>query len=144
MADSVKTKPFSYFEWMVARRYLGATRSGKGVSLISMIAFGGIMVAVFALVSVMSIMQGFRLTLLDQLLGTNGHAHVQSEAPISGYDLLAERIAALPGVTSATPLIEMPVFASGGGESGMVIRGVSRENILSNEYITGQGHIVEG
>ena len=144
MADSVKTKPFSYFEWMVARRYLGATRSGKGVSLISMIAFGGIMVAVFALVSVMSIMQGFRLTLLDQLLGTNGHAHVQSEAPISGYDLLAERIAALPGVTSATPLIEMPVFASGGGESGMVIRGVSRENILSNEYITGQGHIVDG
>ncbi len=44
-AAASATRPFSYFEWMVARRYLGATRSGKGVSLISMIAFGGIMLA---------------------------------------------------------------------------------------------------
>ena len=101
-AASAKTSPFSYFEWMVARRYLGATRSGKGVSLISMIAFGGIMLAVAALISVMSIMQGFRLTLLDQLLGTNGHAHVQAEEPISGYDLLADRLAQIGGCFRGT------------------------------------------
>ncbi len=138
------TRPFSYFEWMVARRYLGATRSGKGISLISMIAFGGIMLAVMALISVMSIMQGFRLTLLDQLLGTNGHAHVQAEEPLTGYDDLAMRLAAIPGVTSATPLIEMPVFASANGETGMVVRGVRRDDLLANEYITGPEHILDG
>ncbi len=144
-AAAASTRPFSYFEWMVARRYLGATRSGKGVSLISMIAFGGIMLAVAALISVMSIMQGFRLTLLDQLLGTNGHAHVESqEGPIVDYDQIAAALAAIPGVTEATPLIEQPVFASANGETGMVIRGVTREDILGNDYITGPDHIVDG
>lgn len=138
------TRPFSYFEWMVARRYLGTTRSGKGVSLISMIAFGGIMLAVMALISVMSIMQGFRLTLLDQLLGTNGHAHVEMEAPITDYENLAARLAAIPGVTSATPLIEQPVFASANGETGMVVRGVRRDDLLANDYITGPDHILDG
>lgn len=157
-AAANKTLPFSYFEWMVARRYLGATRSGKGVSLITIIAFGGIMLAVAALISVMSIMQGFRLTLLDQLLGVNGHAHVQARAlitnpngdsiyadvPINDYVQMARALAIIPGVQKATPLIELPVFASAGGESGMVIRGVHREDILSNDYISGPGHIIDG
>lgn len=157
-AATNKTSPFSYFEWMVARRYLGATRSGKGVSLIAIIAFVCITLAVFVLISVMSIMQGFRLTLLDQLLGVNGHAHVLErqivegpnggltylDIPIDNYAELAAAIANIDGVKKATPLIELPVFASAGGESGMVIRGVRRDDILSNEYISGPGHIVEG
>lgn len=138
------SRPFSYFEWMVARRYLGATRSGKGVSLISIIAFGGIMLAVAALISVMSIMQGFRLTLLDQLLGTNGHAHVQADQPITDYDQTARALAVVPGVTGATPLIELPVFASANGESGMVVRGVRRDDLLRNDYVTGPEHVLDG
>ncbi len=144
MAGSAKTAPFSYFEWMVARRYLGATRSGKGVSLISVIAFGGIMFAVAILIAVMSIMQGFRLTLLDQLLGTNGHAYVQADVPITNYDDITARIVAIPGVRDATPLIEMPVFASANGETGMMVRGVRREKILNNDYISGPEHLIDG
>ena len=157
-AAASRTSPFSYFEWMVARRYLGATRSGKGVSLITIIAFGGIMLAVAALISVMSIMQGFRLTLLDQLLGVNGHAHVMErqiveganggltylDKPILNYVELADGLLEIDGVEKATPLIELPVFASAGGESGMVIRGVRRDDILGNDYISGPGHIIDG
>ncbi len=145
-AKPPKTGPFSFFEWMVARRYLGATRSGKGVSLITIIAFGGIMLAVAALISVMSIMQGFRVTLLDQLLGVNGHAHVmlETEEPLLDYEQVVQSLASVPGVETATPLIELPVFASGNGESGMVIRGVRREDILNNEYIAGRDHLVAG
>ncbi|WP_411820323.1 lipoprotein-releasing ABC transporter permease subunit [Hyphococcus formosus] len=139
-----KTKPFSFFEWMVARRYLGATRTGQGVSLITRIAFVGIMLAVAALISVMSIMQGFRLTLLDQLLGVNGHAHVSAEQSIADYDSMAKALAITPGVTSATPLIELPVFVSATGETGMVVRGVRREDLLKNSYVTGPEHVVDG
>ncbi|WP_425408819.1 lipoprotein-releasing ABC transporter permease subunit [Hyphococcus sp.] len=138
------TKPFSFFEWMVARRYLAATRSGKGVSLISMIAFGGIMLAVAALISVMSIMQGFRLTLLDQLLGVNGHAHVQAETPLTDYNALTDALSRVDGVRDATPLIELPVFASAAGETGMVVRGVRRDDLLKNNYVTGPDHVVDG
>jgi len=138
------TPPFSFFEWMVARRYLGATRTGKGVSLISIIAFVGIMLAVAVLIVVMSVMQGFRLTLLDQLLGTNGHAYVQSDEPITDYSSLTDTLRAVPGVVEATPLIELPVYASARGETGLFIRGIRREDLLKIEYVAGTEHILSG
>jgi len=144
------TPPFSYFEWMVARRYLSATRSGKGVSLISTIAFAGIMLAVATLIIVMSVMQGFRTKLLDQLLGVNGHAFVQADGPIADYKGLIGALQATPGVIEATPMIVAPVYASAANETGMMIRGLSREDILKISYVTGvdpetgRRHVVAG
>lgn len=144
------TPPFSFFEWMVARRYLGATKSGKGVSLISIIAFGGIMLAVAVLIIVMSVMQGFRTKLLDQLLGVNGHIFVQSGEPIADYAALIEKLRATPGVTEATPLIMAPVYASGPNETGIMMRGVRKEDLMAVNYVTGvdpetgRSHVVAG
>lgn len=144
------TPPFSFFEWMLARRYLGATRSGKGVSLISQISFIGIMLAVATLIIVMSVMQGFRDKLIDQLLGVNGHVFVQSRAPIDDFQSLATRLAAVNGVISATPLIQAPVYATAAGETGLFIRGMRPEDVRAIEYVagvdpeTGRNHIVSG
>lgn len=145
-----RTAPFSFFEWMVARRYLGATRTGKGVSLISLIAFFGILLAVATLIIVMSVMQGFRSKLLGQLLGVNGHIFVQAEEPIKDYAALAEKLRAVPGVVSATPLIQSPVYASARAETGFVMRGVTPEEIRATAYVsgvdpdTGRSHVVDG
>lgn len=142
--------PFSFFEWMVARRYLGATKSGKGVSLISIIAFGGILAAVAVLIIVMSVMQGFRAKLLDQLLGFNGHMFVQSEGPITDYETLIEKLRAAPGVVEATPLIQLPVYASAFSETGIIMRGISKEDLMAINYVTGvdpetnRSHVVAG
>jgi lipoprotein-releasing system permease protein len=144
------TSPFSSFEWMVARRYLGATKSGKGVSLISIIAFVGIALAVATLIIVMSVMQGFRTKLLGQLLGVNGHMFVQAAEPIEDYEALIARLAAIPGVKSATPLIQAPVYATGQGETGMIIRGMDADEVRAIEQIagvdpeTGRQHVVGG
>jgi len=135
---------------MVARRYLGATKSGKGVSLISIIAFVGIMLAVATLIIVMSVMQGFRTKLLDQLLGVNGHAFILGEAPIADYGSLVERLRATPGVIDATPMIAAPVYASAASETGLMVRGLSREDMLKINYVvgvdpeTGRRHVVGG
>lgn len=136
--------PFSFFEWMVARRYLAATRTGKGVSLISMIAFLGIMLAVAVLIIVMSVMQGFRDKLLDQLLGVNGHAFVVSYEPIKDYDQLRADLLAIDGIIEATPLIQSPVYASARGETGMIMRGVNRDDVLKISYVAGDDHVVDG
>lgn len=136
--------PFSFFEWMVARRYLAATRTGKGVSLISMIAFLGIMLAVAVLIIVMSVMQGFRDKLLDQLLGVNGHVFVVSYDPIKDYDQLRDDLLAIDGIVEATPLIQSPVYASARGETGIVMRGVKREDVLKISYVSGDDHVVDG
>ena len=126
------TAPFSFFEWVLARRYLGATRSGTGVSLISIIAFTGIMLGVAVLIVVMAVMQGFRAKLLDQLLGLNGHVYVESPEPISDYQTLARRLSAIDGVKNAAPVIQAPVYiTSRSFEAGAVVVGISQDDLLA-------------
>ena len=139
------TSPFSYFEWMVARRYLGATRSGKGVSLISIIAFAGIMLAVAVLIIVMSVMQGFRAKLLEQMLGLNGHVFVQLSDPLDDPDALIARIVETPGVLSAAPLMQAPVYATTPiGEEAVLVRAMRRDDLLAISGITGEDKIIDG
>jgi len=138
------TPPFSFVEWMIARRYLAATRSGAGVSLISIIAFVGILLAVATLIIVMSVMQGFRTKLLDQLLGVNGHVFVQSPEPIPDYEALAKRLAAVPGVVEAVPVVQAPVYASAQGETAIFIRAMAKEDLLAIKYVTGPQHVIGG
>lgn len=142
--SAAATPPFSFFEWMVARRYLGATRSGKGVSLISIIAFSGIMLAVAVLIIVMAVMQGFRAKLLDQLLGLNGHVFVEAEAPVQDYDALAARLLEIPGVTHAAPLIQAPVYATAQGESGVIVRAMRKQDLMKVDLVTGPDHVLAG
>ncbi len=131
------TAPFSAFEWALARRYLGATKSGKGVSLITGIAFFGILLAVAVLIIVMSVMQGFRSELLGALLGVNGHVFVQDYDGIEDYDDLAARIRAIDGVTRAAPLIEAPVFVTSDfNQTGAEARGYKREDVESLGYVS--------
>lgn len=145
MSDSSTTAPFSFYEWMIARRYLGATRSGKGVSLISIIAFTGIMLAVAVLIVVMAVMQGFRAKLLDQLLGLNGHVYVESFEPIEDYDSLSARLQTVLGVKNAAPVIQVPVYiVSAQSETGAVVVGISKENLLERDVLAAPGAIVTG
>lgn len=131
---------------MVARRYLGATRSGKGVSLISIIAFAGIMLAVATLIIVMSVMQGFRAKLLEQMLGLNGHIFVQlAGEPEETVDDLIARIKDVPGVLNAAPLLQAPAYATSpaGGEVALV-RGMRRSDLLQIADITAPEHTISG
>ena len=143
-ANGTRSRPFSFFEWMVARRYLGATRSGKGVSLISIIAFLGIMLAVAVLIIVMSVMQGFRAKLLEQALGFNGHVYVML---VDGDDPtpLIDQIEAMDGVVNAAPLIESPAYiTSQAGGSVAIIRGMHRSDMLDIPEIAAAENLASG
>lgn len=136
---------FSFFEWMVARRYLGATRSGRGVSLISVIAFAGIMLAVATLIIVMSVMQGFRAKLLDQMLGLNGHIFVQMVGETALRDDLIGELEAIDGIEKAAPLLQGPAYATTavGGEVALV-RGMRGVDLRRLPEISGADKIVSG
>ncbi len=139
------TPPFSFFEWMIARRYLAATRTGAGVSLISIIAFAGIMLAVATLIIVMSVMQGFRAKLLDQLLGLNGHVFVQASEDMTDYPTLISALEDIPGVVQAAPLIQSPVYATTPlGEEAVMVRAMPRADLMNIGLLTGQEQIVDG
>ena len=64
---------FDTFERMVAFRYLRARRQEGFISVIAIVSFIGIMLAVAVLIIVMSVMNGFRVELLGRIIGINGH-----------------------------------------------------------------------
>jgi len=128
---SSNARPFGLFERMLAGRYLRAKRQHGGVALISVISVVAITLAVMALIITMSVMNGFRETLLSRILGVNGHVYVDVRG-MPGAEV--ERLAALargaPGVLQVTPIINAQALASADGQAaGVIVRGVPRAEL---------------
>ena len=135
---------FNAFERMVAFRYLRARRQEGFVSVIAIFSLLGIALGVATLIIVMSVMNGFRAELIGRILGLNGHLAVYGEtAHLADFDAAAATVRQVPGVTSATPLIEGQVMAtSEGGASGALVRGIRPDDIRARQLIA--DHIVAG
>ncbi len=129
---AASARAFSGFERMVAWRYLRARRKEAFISVIAGFSFIGIMLGVATLIIVMAVMNGFRTELVSRILGINGHMVVQAvDQPLSDYAGLAERFAAVPGVTMALPLVEGQTLASGreGAGTGALVRGIRPDDL---------------
>lgn len=133
MTKEPDTKPFSPFEWMLAGRYLRARRKEGFISVIAGFSFLGIMLGVATLIIVMAVMNGFRKDLFSKILGLNGHIIVHKIAePFEDYDAMVKRIAGVPGVKHALPLIEGQVMVSSNVQaSGALVRGMTEADIKS-------------
>jgi len=138
-------KPFSAFEWMVAFRYLRARKAHGSVSVIAGFSFAGIVLGVAALIVVMAVMNGFRHDLMDKMIGLNGHIFLQAvSSPLTDYDAVSERVARVPGVKLALPLVEGQAFASSpnGGSSGVLVRGLRGADLRRLPGMA--GHVLQG
>jgi lipoprotein-releasing system permease protein len=135
---------FGAVERMVAFRYLRARRQEGFVSVIAIFSLLGIALGVATLIIVMSVMNGFRAELVGRILGLNGHLAVYGEgAQLKDFDAAAAAVRQVPGVTSATPLVEGQVMATGeGGAAGALVRGIRPDDIRARKLIA--DHIVEG
>jgi lipoprotein-releasing system permease protein len=124
-------RPFSRFEWMLAGRYLRPRRKEGFISVIAGFSFLGITLGVMTLVIVMAVMNGFRQELMSKILGLNGHIVIQAQdTPLRDFAEVTDRIAAVPGVTQALPLIEGQALASSPfNASGVIVRGVRTEDL---------------
>ncbi len=114
-------------ERMIARRYLLPGRGEAFIFLVASISLGAVALGVAALIVVMSVMNGFRAELFDKIVGLNGHAIVQAYQgrPLMNWQQIAAEAKATPGVTSAIPLIEQPLFAQVEGRAEpIMLRGM--------------------
>ncbi len=123
--------PFSRFEFLVAGRYLRARRKERFVSVIALLTLVGVALGVATLITVMSVMNGFRSELLGKILGLNGHFVVQNvKGPFTDYQDVVRRLEGVPGVTYAIPYVEGQALASGNSDStGVVVRGIDEESL---------------
>ncbi len=135
---------FSAFERMVASRYLRARRREGFISVIALFSLLGIMLGVATLIIVMSVMNGFRAELFQRVIGLNGHMNVMAySGPMVGYDDIAAKLRALPGIERVTPTIEGQALITGrGGPRGVMVRGIKPEDFASKPILS--THLVSG
>jgi lipoprotein-releasing system permease protein len=137
MSTAASRRPFGPFERMLALRYLRAKREHGGLALISIVSVIGITLAVFALITIMSIMNGFRLELLSKVVGFEPHAYVITAGmPQERVEQVMESAAARADVVAVEPMIIEQVLASANGvQTGVEVRGVRPADLRGNRLI---------
>ncbi|HSH45113.1 MAG TPA: ABC transporter permease, partial [Longimicrobiales bacterium] len=100
-------------DWFLARRYLASRRKGRFVSLITLIAVGGVLVGVAALIIVIAVMTGLQQDLQAKILGMNPHVYVFQQG--RGFRMpewrpVLEKVQQAPGVIAAEPFIMTQVL----------------------------------
>jgi lipoprotein-releasing system permease protein len=113
-------------ELFIALRYARSREAGYFVSFITWVSLAGVALGVAALLTILSIMNGFEAELRERLLSLAAHATLSRAdgAPLDGAGLGA-RARALPGVTGAAPFVEQQALLAHGAEmSGATLRGI--------------------
>ncbi len=115
----------SALELSIAWRYLRSRRGSRLLSFITVIAMGGVIVGVSALVVIMGVMNGLQTDLREKILVASPDVRILNlgdELRIVGWRPLLERVRRMPGVTAAAPVVLTEGLASvpGGTYSGGV------------------------
>jgi lipoprotein-releasing system permease protein len=134
------------FEFMVAGRYLRARKGERFVSVIAIFSLVGIALGVATLIVVASVMTGFQTEMVTRFLGVNGHISIEAYAgdKIDDYQPLVTGIQKIPGVTSATPVLDGQVLLTTGrpGGSGGLVRGMTEADLRALHQVS--DHILAG
>jgi lipoprotein-releasing system permease protein len=110
----------------IGLRYTGAKRRNHFISFISLISIVGIGLGVAALITVLSVMNGFEQELRTRILGMASHASISGyQKPLSGWEALAERASQHPEVLGVAPYVQGEIMLTKGKKvSGALVRGI--------------------
>jgi len=115
-------RPLSLF---LGLRYTRAKRRNHFISFIALVSMGGIALGVAALITVISVMNGFEQELRARILGMVSHATVAGLGEdLKDWPNAIATANATPHVIGAAPYIEREVMLQGARVSGGAIRGV--------------------
>ncbi len=117
---------FNPLELFIGLRYTRARRRNQFVSFISLSSMLGIALGVTALITVLSVMNGFEKELRERILGMVAHATVtDAGGRLGDWHSVSGKVLEHPRVTGAAPFVHGEVMISRGGEvSGTMIRGI--------------------
>jgi lipoprotein-releasing system permease protein len=116
------------FEIFVALRYLKAKRRQAAISVATVISIVGVMAGVCALVISLAINNGFREDLESRLVGATANINLirTKNDGIPDYDSLTARLARLPHVMAAAPVLyEEGLISSHSRAEGVILKGIN-------------------
>jgi lipoprotein-releasing system permease protein len=114
------------YELFAGLRYTRAKRRNHFISFISLASMLGIAIGVTALITVLSVMNGFERELRTRILGMASHATVSAfRGGLADWQGVAELASRNPEITGLAPYIEGEGMVRVGSElSGTLLRGV--------------------
>lgn len=118
------------YELHIGLRYTRAKRRNHFISFISAISMGGIALGVMALITVISVMNGFETELRQRILGMASHVVVSGYGePLEDWVEAARKVEkAQVGVIGAAPYVQGEgMLRNGSRLSGSLLRGVLPE-----------------
>ena len=116
---------FRPLEFFIGLRYTRAKRRNHFISFISLVSILGIAVGVTALITVISVMNGFDKELKDRILGMVAHATVEGvDESVREWPTALQRAETNAHVLGAAPYVEREAMLQGERVSGAIVRGV--------------------
>jgi lipoprotein-releasing system permease protein len=121
-------------EFAIAWRYLRSRRGSKLLSLISVIAIGGVVIGVSALIVIMGVMTGLQNDLRDKILIGSPHVRVLnfgSDLVLKDWRPLLVKATATPGVVAGAPFAMVKALVGAGHKysEGAYVMGIVPEGM---------------
>ncbi len=117
------------YELLVGLRYTRAKRRNRFIGINSLVSMIGIFVGVWALIVVLSVMNGFQKEVRTRILGVASHVQISSiDNRLPDWRSVAALAAQHPRVRATAPFVQaQAMLAAGQAVRGAVVRGILPE-----------------
>jgi len=136
---------FKPVEVFIGLRYVRAKRRNHFISFISLTSMLGVGLGVMALITVLSVMNGFEKELTERILGMASHATVVERGKsLSDWQTLAAEIEHYPGIIGVAPYIHAEGMLTHAKKvNGTIVRGILPEeepkvSVIADRMIVGE------
>ena len=139
----------SKLELQIAWRYLRSRRGSKLLSLISIIAIGGVLVGVSALIVIIGVMNGLQHDLREKILVGSPDIRVLSygeDLKITDWNTVLDKVRKQPGVVTAAPFVLTEALMTAGHDyaGGVYVVGLLPEGRGVPDVTTIRSHVTNG
>jgi lipoprotein-releasing system permease protein len=136
-------------EWSIAWRYLRSRRGSKLLSLISVIAIGGITVGVSALVVIIAVMNGLQNDLREKILVASPDVRVLTfgdDMRMDDWKATLAKVKKQKGVVAAAPFVLTQAILNAGHDyrEGVQVEGIEPEGPGVEDVTSVRQHALRG
>lgn len=139
MSSAQQNAAFGAVERKISMRYLRAKKSQGGVGFIAVISFTCIMLAIAAMITIMSIMNGFRSDMIRLTIGSEGHVYVATAQASPTREQVADleaRMQMVPGVENAFQFTQHYTGVQANGQFALAqVIGIAPDDLMAFELI---------
>ncbi len=137
---------FRPLELALALRFVRSREAGLFVSFVTWASLIGVSLGVAALITILSVMNGFEAEARERLLSLSGHATLfRPDGAAFDGAALADRARAFPGVVGAAPVVEQQALVVHGDDMApATLRGVDparEESVTAMSAVLGGAHL---